>query len=116
MKSLKINYPLKDVTFEEKSEDFRPHADLPEYPYGLRLCLNSDTIKMLGLSKLPELGSSMKMNAIVKVVAKNEFSNDEDEVNLQMDLQITDMELTSSKKEIDPSKLYDAVNVTQEVK
>jgi len=107
MKSLKINYPLKDVTFEEKSSDFRPNADLPEFPYGLKICLNEETIAMLGLTKLPEIGSTLKMECLVKVCSRGEYTNDvEKKVYRNLDLQITDMEIETPKKSVDANKMY----------
>lgn len=114
MKSMKMNYPLKDVTFEEKSSDFRPMADKPEYPYGLRICLNEDAIKMLGLAKLPELKASLKMTCTVEVCSKSESQSKESGMYRSLDLQITAMELSSGKKEIDSNKLY-AESVEKEI-
>lgn len=116
MKSLKKNYPLKDVTFSEKSSDFNPEANKPIYPYGLRICLNHETIGMLGITKLPELGSVMKMIANVEVVSKNESINEsEKEIYMSMDLQITDMELSSAKKEVDATKMYQSESTEEEM-
>ena len=70
---------------------------------------------MLGISKLPELGSVMKMLANVEVVSKNESINEsEKEIYLNMDLQITDMELSLAKKEVDASKMYQPESSTEE--
>lgn len=107
MKSMKIEYPLKDVTFAENSADFNPVAQKPTYPMGLRICLNHEALKMLGISKLPELGSVLKMLASVEVISKNEYVNEQEkEIYLNMDLQITEMELSTQKKEVDASKMY----------
>lgn len=106
MKSMKIEYPLKDVTFEENSSDFRPKADLPEYPYGLRLCLDNDTLKKLGINKVPAVGSKMKLMAMVEVCSTSAYETKENGMMQTMDLQIVEMSLSGNKKEIDPSKLY----------
>lgn len=115
MKSMKIEYPLRDVTFSEKSSDFRPHGDLPEYPYGLRLCLDNDTIKKLGV-KVPNVGSKMKLMAMVEVCSTSSFNTKESGMMQTMDLQIVEMSLSSSgKKEVDPNKMYSSEEIKPEV-
>lgn len=108
MKSLKINKEkLVDVTFKENSADFgQPLSEVKEeYPYGLRICLNNDTIKMLGLSEMPEVGTGFNMKAVVKVVSTNEYEDETGE-KYTVDLQITDMDLMPQKMKIDAEKLY----------
>lgn len=106
MKSMKMNKDkLIDVTFKENSSDFNSNVPKgPEYFYGLRLCLNNDAIKALGLKKLPGVGEKLKMNAIVEVCCRSEYEC-ESGISQSMDLQITDMEL-SGTKEVEPEKLY----------
>jgi len=113
MKSMKMNKDkMIDVTFEEKSSDFNSSKPKePEYFYGLRLCLNNDAIKALGLSKLPGVGETLKMNAVVEVCSRSEYESSESGISQSMDLQITDMELSGSKKEVEPEKLYGENNV-----
>lgn len=112
LKSMKINYPLKDVTFSENSSDFRPNASLPEYPYGLRLCLDDKALKMLGIAKVPEVGSKMKLNAVVEVCSTSAYETKESGLCQSMDLQITDMSLDmKSKKPVDADKMYNSKQV-----
>lgn len=114
MKPMKIEYPLRDVTFEENSSDFRPNADKPEYPYGLRLCLDNDTLKKLGITKVSAVGSKMKLNALVEVCSTSAYETKENGMMQTMDLQIVEMGLSGNKKEIDPSKLYESKEVKEE--
>ena len=66
--------------------------DGPEYPYGLRICLNTDSLKALGIETLPDLGAELTIKAKVSVCgvceSKNLYGTDRN-----LDLQITDMEL-----------------------
>lgn len=114
MKSMKINKDkLIDVTFEEDSDDFNNSSKpaQPEYFYGLRLCLNNDAIKALGLKKLPEVGEKLKLSAMVEVCCKSESESQEYGLSQNMDLQITEMDLGSLKKGDQSEKLYGENNV-----
>ena len=114
MKSMKINKDkLIDVTFAEKSSDFNSPANPagPEYFYGLRLCLNNDAIRALGLKKLPEVGEKLKLSAMVEVCCKSESESQEYGLSQNMDLQITEMDLGVLKKDDQSEKLYGENNV-----
>lgn len=84
-------------------KDLAPRDDV--YPYGLCLCLNDDVIKKLGLKEMPKVGTKMKLEAMVEVVRTFE-SESKDGENYSMDLQITDMGLSPSKKEVNAKDFY----------
>lgn len=69
----------------------------PEYPFGLRIHLDNDSIKKLGIEKLPEVGSKMKLMAIVEVCDLSEHKSLYGD-NKSLGLQITDMKLGSNKE------------------
>lgn len=73
----------------EVSPDYKP----PEYPYGLRLCLNSETLDKLGLKQLPEIGTPMTLTARVEVCSVSAYESTGQEQQRSVDLQITDMAL-----------------------
>jgi hypothetical protein len=115
MKSMK----LKEITFKTTNEQMginngsslnpavigEKQIDGPQYPYGLRLCLDNDVIKALGFKDLPEVGQVMDLKAKVEVCSTNESESKEYGLKMYMDLQIVEMEI--GKPKADPaSKLY----------
>ena len=66
--------------------------DTPSYPYGLCLCLDSETFKKLNM-KVPILGEKFILHAMVEVSSLSQSSYKGDEKNVNVSLQITEMEL-----------------------
>lgn len=84
-------------------------AEAPAYPWGLRLELNDESMKKLGLDKLPKVGDKMKLEAVVVVDRVSQVDTKEGGKREDMSLQITDMELSadlSDEKEPTENKLY----------
>src|SRR5262245_52890513 len=69
-----------------------------DYPYGLALNLDHDSMDKLGLKDLPDVGSKMVIQAIAEVVSVGANATKESE-SRYMTLQITDMDLSSTKKQ-----------------
>lgn len=103
MKSMKSPPPDSQ---EEKAE-MSVAGMQPEYPYGLRISLNEDSIEALGLVSMPAIGQKMIVNARVEVVGiTNSKQSNGDEYKC-VDLQITDMDLSPDKQKSDSAaKLY----------
>lgn len=106
---------LKDMALsEDEQKDSYPvaigdgEANEPKYPYGLCLCLDESSLKKLGIKNLPKVGQSMSINAKVMVKSISEYESMHNGERRSMDLQITAMEIVSSKKEVDVKKLYDS--------
>lgn len=102
MKLISMKNTPKEIA-EEKSQMASPaNYDMPEYPYGLSICLSEESIAKLGLSGLPQAGDEMIVVAMVKVsrVASTETDGG---INRGLDLQITDLSLDPAKK--DPNKV-----------
>ena len=93
MPNMKIN--------REKNEDSPVDVKENEYPYGLKLNLDNDSIKKLDLKALPEVGTVMTLTATVEVVDRSESEYTGDKVHKNLGLQITDMELGSTKEKKD---------------
>lgn len=56
---------------EEKKKESMPmeRSSGPDYPYGLRVDLDHDGLKKVGMDKLPEVGSEIKLHAKAHVVS-----------------------------------------------
>jgi len=75
----------------DRKEETVPYGD-SAYPYGLRVCLNDEVLKKLGIP-LPAVGQALLLTAQVEVVsarADKELNGDKE---IGCDLQITDMSL-----------------------
>lgn len=68
--------------------------DAPQYPYGLRLDLDSEALKKLGMTELPEIGQPMELRAKVEVCSTSENKSMDGTEYKSVCLQITDMELS----------------------
>ena len=87
---------MKDMkmTAAEKKEA-SPEIAMPKqdpYPYGLRLELDSDTIKKLGI-ELPAVGDELELHAIAKVVSCHASQSEGGRDYASCGLQITEMEV-----------------------
>lgn len=67
--------------------------DVPDYPYGTRVNLETDCLKKLGLDvDVFKIGDQIPMMAMVEVVRVHK-SKDDDGENQSLDLQVTHMDL-----------------------
>lgn len=90
MVNMKQNPQGKESLLVEDSEQ-------PEYPYGLRINLDEESLKKLGTTELPEVGQGMSLKAQVEVASVSQYDNDKGK-HREMSLQITDMELNTQAK------------------
>jgi len=74
-----------------------------EYPYGLRLTLDTDTLAKLGMSELPAIDSEFKLMALCCVVAVRQDER-AGETSRSVDLQIEQMALVPAEEEDDESE------------
>jgi hypothetical protein len=80
-------------------------GDLPEYPYGLTICLDDESLAKLGITQLPTVGSTMTINARVEVCSTSQYSNRKRENETSMSLQITAMEISGDSAPSDAASL-----------
>lgn len=75
-----------------------PEMSQEEYPYGLCIRLDEDTITKLGIDGLPNAGDAMTVTAkaVVKSVSLNEYENEG--ARRTIELQITDMAVGPADK------------------
>ena len=69
-----------------------------DYPYGLSISLDQDSLEKLGIAELPKVGAEMMLMAKVKVTSTNE-SQHENQSHKSVSLQITEMELEQGQAE-----------------
>lgn len=95
MKMVSMKLDKKDVKKEMAEHSI---SDMPEYPYGLNIRLDDESIKKLGISELPEVGSDMVVLAKVKVEEVSSRDSLNGNENTSISLQITDMSLEKNKE------------------
>jgi len=79
------------ITKSQQEKATKPSMmEYPQYPYGLSIRLDNDSLKKLGIKELPEVGEKMTVIAKVEVTsASQNKSTGGDSKNVE--LQITDM-------------------------
>ena len=90
--------------------DETKESDALEYPYGLRVGLDSESLDKLNMTELPAVGTTMTLTAKVEVVSVSQYESGGGE-DRDVSLQITDMELRGEGTS-GPRKLYDKSNMT----
>lgn len=81
---------------EEAKEQTEPSAlTAPKYPYGLSICLDDESLKKLGLTALPVVGSKVSFNAVAEVCSTSQYQDQSGEAETSLSLQITGMEIIS---------------------
>ena len=99
---------LVNLKKEDKKEtsDCKPMCDESKYPYGLCLNLDTDTLKKLGISDLPEVGGDFKI--VAKAVVKSTHQSESLEGNTykSLELQITDMAVKYEDTRSDSEIMY----------
>lgn len=96
-------------TVKTKDSSLVSPVERNEYPYGLRINLDNDSLKKLGITEMPALDSEFKLVALVCVVglSMNESAG-EDGPYRSLDLQIEQLALMPAKEEAgeseDPAK------------
>lgn len=84
-------------TAQEKAEivkqsDPATTDSVSEYPWGLSLCLNEDSLEKLGVTDLPKPGTEVTIMAKARVTGVRMSADEGDNIDRQgVDLQITDM-------------------------
>jgi len=80
----------------KKSYEPTMMTDKPEYPYGLCIHLNEESIAKLGLKSLPDAGETLLLMAKVQVSSVSMRDTQEGQDRC-LDLQITELALAEDK-------------------
>jgi len=79
---------------KESKKDTEPaKMDMPEYPYGLKISLNTESLDKLGIKKLKAVGDYCKISGVGKVERVSESSDSYEEDHRDMSIQITKLSL-----------------------
>lgn len=78
----------------------------PDYPWGLRLNLDHDTLTKMGVKDLPKVGSKMQIHAHGHVHSVSENSSKGEKPRRSVDIQITHLGVGKNE----PSSALDAVD------
>jgi len=102
-----INMEMSKEEAKEYNEGPSP-AESPKYPWGLCITLNDESLKKLGLTALPAAGSEVTIVAKAQVSGIRETQTQGGDTEASMDLQITDMTLSTGWNAKDlAAKLYE---------
>ena len=72
-----------------------------EYPWGLRISLDNETMVKLGMTELPKIDSEFKLVALACAVSISENETSEGEPRRNVELQIEQMMLMTAAEEDD---------------
>lgn len=93
-----INLQISDSEKKEQSQTSILY-DTASYPYGMKLHVDPETYKKLGLSEVPDLGEKMIIIAHVEVSSLSKAPGKGDEVMVDMCLQVTDIDIKTAEIE-----------------
>ena len=71
-------------------------GDQPQYPYGLCINLDKDSLEKLGITSLPKVGTEMTINAKAVVKSVSAYDTQGEGQDMNASIQITDMEISGS--------------------
>lgn len=104
-------YELKSMKLsrsEAKEASEPEEVEGPEYPHGLSLRLDDESLGKLGMKSLPEVGKTLLLAARVEVTEVSEHSRRGQEEPVRgLSLQITEMDLAENPgKKSTAEKIY----------
>lgn len=76
----------------------------PQYPWGLCISLDDVTLRKLGITDLPDVGTTMQLTAIVEVSNTGQYANQSGKEK-SLSLQFTAMALDSEANKPDPASV-----------
>lgn len=85
---------MKSGTESVEGEDGKVETR-DDYPWGMRISLNSEQLKKLGVP-VPAVGSMLQIGGLVKVLSVSTREDEGEEARSHIDLQITDLGMQSS--------------------
>lgn len=93
---------MKMTSMEKSQESMKDCAPVScehdKYPYGLRIHLDSECVKKLGIKELPKTGAKMMIQAVAMVCDVSEHAVEGQEPRRSIGLQICEMGISESKQ------------------
>lgn len=86
-------------TVQTKDSSLVSPIEQDEYPYGLRINLNNETLAKLGMTELPPIDAEFKLMALVCVVGITQNDSTGETPYKSVDLQIEQMTLVPAQEE-----------------
>lgn len=81
-----------------------PSVDsVPDYPYGLSLSLDNDSMEKLGLDDSCQVGDLLHFTAMAKVTSVSSYDNENSGPNRRIELQVQQMGVPEDESTEDPS-------------
>lgn len=93
-----INLMISDKEKKDQSQTSMLY-DVSSYPYGMKIQVDPETYKKLGLAEVPDIGEKMMIMAYVEVCSLYKENGKGDEQMISMGLQITDIEVKPMAEE-----------------
>lgn len=88
------------ITSQEKREgSLLSVEDKPSFPYGLKIEIDEDTAKKLGLTTMPSVGDFMNVIGRAEVVSVRKEENVGDDHGFSFSLQIQDLDVSQESLE-----------------
>lgn len=97
------------LTEEEQLEYSQPmaSADVPKYPWGLRISLDEKTLEKLGLDEDPEVGDYIDLRAFARVTSASRDQSANGKVSRRVELQIERLAVEDEDREDNPGDAED---------
>lgn len=93
------------ISEEEKKENSSTSVlESDRYPYGLKIHIDEDTYKKLGLGAVPKVGEKFAILAMAEVADIHQNKTTDDRMHVSMSLQITDMDMKAAEEEKEEKK------------
>lgn len=86
---------------EEAKESMTCDAAPREYPYGLEIRLDDDSMAKLGMTTPPPVGTEMVITAKVVVTSASQYQTQGSDAEMSCCCQITDMEVAPASRSMD---------------
>lgn len=86
-------------TVESEKSTMLAQETRDEYPWGLRISLDGETMAKLGMTELPKIDAEFKLVALVCAVSVSQSERVDGEPHRSVELQIEQMMLMPAKEE-----------------